>query len=336
MIEYWIDIPNLQTVNLPYSFQYVESISVTSICMNMNEWIDVSRKLANLVPVTYSRGYIESIKPKVISIHLSDWTCNDIDYTIFNFSRFTLLKKLIIGSNSFCSVNKFVIDGLNELKCIKIGNNSFTKKKNNFGNDSSRSFSILNCIELKSIEIGHHSFSDYGGEFELINLPKLSTIKIGEIGSDSRNFCYSSFEIKGIINMLLIMNRSSTFEFHWIRKLCIPIFLINSDIKYLNELNEYLIDLLNLNSINLGRLALAGRNNDDCSLLMESDIDMNKLIIDLPNLTFITSEGDSFIQPHLVTLSSLILNDWILNRYSESSNSSSLWFIQICSIQSNH
>ena len=43
--------------------------------------------------------------------------------------------------------------------------------------------------------------------------------------------------------------------------------------------------------------------------------------LDLPNLTSITSEGDSFIQPHLVTLSSQILNDRILNRYSESNNS---------------
>ena len=77
----------------------------------------------------------------------------------------------------------------------------------------------------------------------------------------------------------------------------------------MNELNEYLIDLLNLNSINLGRLALAGRNNDDCSLLMESDIDMNKLIIDLPNLTSFTSNRYSFYYPRSVTLSSLILND---------------------------
>ena len=137
-----------------------------------------------------------------------------MNYTIFNFSRFILLKKLIIGSNSFCSVNKFVIDGLNELKCIKIGINSFTKKKNSYGNDPSRSFSISNCVKLESIEIGEYSFSDYSGGFELRNLPKLSTIKIGDVGSDSWNFCYSSFEIKGIINMILLMNRSSTFEFH--------------------------------------------------------------------------------------------------------------------------
>ena len=84
------------------------------------------------------------------------------------------------------------------MKSLKIGSNSFTKEKN--GDDYSRSFGILNCIELESIEIGLFSFSDYGGGFELVNLPKLSTIKIGEIGSRSYNFIFSSFEIKGIID----------------------------------------------------------------------------------------------------------------------------------------
>ena len=34
---YKIDIPNLQIVDLPNSFQSVQSKSITSICMNMNE-----------------------------------------------------------------------------------------------------------------------------------------------------------------------------------------------------------------------------------------------------------------------------------------------------------
>ena len=79
----------------------------------------------------------------------------------------------------------------------------------------------------------------------------------------------------------------------------------------MNDLNEYLIDLPHLNSIKLGEFALAGRYDDSsCSLKMESNIDMNELMrIDLPNLTSITSNGDSFKYPQSVTLSSLILND---------------------------
>ena len=86
--------------------------------------------------------------------------------------------------------------------------NSYTKNRNSWDNNRNRSFSILNCVELESVEIGRYSFSDYGELFELKNLPKLETIRI-----DSYNFYYSSFVIKGIIDMILLMNRSSTFEF---------------------------------------------------------------------------------------------------------------------------
>ena len=46
----------------------------------------------------------------------------------------------------------------------------------------------------------------------------------------------------------------------------------------MNDLNEWIIDLPNLNSIKLGGGALYGRNDESCSLVMESDIDMNELI----------------------------------------------------------
>ena len=157
---------------------------------------------------------LESLDSTTTSILIPKESINDEDYIVFDFSRFTLLEELEIRNDNFMYVDTFKIDGLNELKSLKIGNNSFTKKKYDYGNDESRSFSILNCVELESIEIGIFSFSDYGGGFELKNLPKLSTIKIGEIGYDSWNFCCSSFVIKGIIDMILLMNRSSTFEFN--------------------------------------------------------------------------------------------------------------------------
>ena len=112
----------------------------------------------------------------------------------------------------------FKIDGLNRLKTIKIGNNSFTQHKNSYGNDKSKSFHILNCESLESIQIGEYSFSDFGGEFELKNLPQLQSIQIGTIGIDSYNFRYSSFVIRGIDMILnIIMNRSSKTTIHYIR-----------------------------------------------------------------------------------------------------------------------
>ena len=109
-----------------------------------------------------------------------------------------LIKSIEIGNDCFKSVKTFQIDGLNQLKSLEIRPNSFTLKKNTEGNDESKSFHILNCESLESIQIGRYSFSDFGGEFELKNLPQLQFIHIGTIGSDSFNFPNSSFVIQGI------------------------------------------------------------------------------------------------------------------------------------------
>ena len=124
----------------------------------------------------------------------------------FTLIKLNTIESIEIGDDCFLKVNTFRIDGLNHLKSLKIGMKSFTQQKDNWksiSTDYSRSFSILNCDELKSIEIGRYSFSGYSGSFELKNLPKLSTIKIGEIGNDSFNFYSSSFEIKGIIDIVI-------------------------------------------------------------------------------------------------------------------------------------
>ena len=157
--------------------------------------IDVSELL---FPKVYYFDFIQSIDSSITSIIIPNWTCNDIDYTIFDFSRFSIVKSIEIGNDCFGSVKTFKIDGLNRLKTIKIGNNSFTQKKNSYGNDESKSFHILNCESLKSIQIGQYSFSDFAGDFELKNLPQLQSIQIGTIVSRSRNFYYSSFVIRGI------------------------------------------------------------------------------------------------------------------------------------------
>ena len=119
--------------------------------------------------------------------------------TKFVLSNYPNLKRIEIGNNCFGSVETFQIDGLNRLKTIRIGNNSFTQNKNDYGNDESKSFHILNCESLESIEIGEYSFSDFAGDFEMKNLPQLQSIQIGTtIGNNSLNFYYSSFVIRGM------------------------------------------------------------------------------------------------------------------------------------------
>ena len=94
-------------------------------------------------------------------------------------------------------VYAFILDGLNYLNSLKIGIGSFGSY------DEQSIFQILNCAELKSIEIDYGSFSDYGGLFELRSLPELTTIRIGDAGGWSSNFYSSSFEIKGIIDVYI-------------------------------------------------------------------------------------------------------------------------------------
>ena len=157
----------------------------------------------------------------VASIVIPNWTCNDYDYTILDFSRFTLVESIEIGNDCFAFVKTFKMDGLNQLKSLKIGKNSFTQVKEDDwnrnwsvaykkANNQSKSFHILNCESLKSIEIGEYSFSDFAGQFELKNLPSLQSIQIGTIESNSHNFRYSSFVIRGILNDIeYVMIRSS-------------------------------------------------------------------------------------------------------------------------------
>ena len=197
------------------NYSFLKSILVIKSLFQLI--IDVSELL---FPEVYSCDYIQSLNSNITSIILPNWSCNDNNnYTIFDFSRFSLLESIEIGDDSFGSVSTFQIDGLNQLQTIKIGKNSFTQRKNgNYGNDKSKSFHILNCESLESIEIGQYSFSDYGGEFELKNLTQLQSIQIGEIGSNSNSFRGSSFVIEGIFMILnIIMNRSSKSTIHYIR-----------------------------------------------------------------------------------------------------------------------
>ena len=180
--------------------------------------VDINTKIVSHIPKIYHLDFIQSINSTIESVFLPDNTCNDAEYTIFDFSRFTQVESIEIGNDCFGSVKTFKIDGLNQLKTLAIGNNSFTQKEDSYGNDESKSFHILNCESLESIQIGEYSFSDFGGEFELKNLPQLSFIVINRLVLESRsknytmmkyqhmkspfitqvyNFCFCSFMIEG-------------------------------------------------------------------------------------------------------------------------------------------
>ena len=178
-----------------------------------------------------------SMKWNNVSLQVSDLTISSNygkDLYALDLNRFEWLRSIEIGDDCFGSVETFKIDGLNRLKTIKIGKSSFTKldaaflntafgeQKMQIANNASKSFHILNCKSLESIQIGQYSFSDFAGGFELKNLPQLQSIQIGTIGKWSCNFWWCSFVIRGIELILnIVMIRSSKSTNHYFRNSCI-------------------------------------------------------------------------------------------------------------------
>ena len=174
---------------------YKTFLCIVNSSQNFLRIIDVSELI---FPKVYSLDFVQSIESSATSITIPKLSCNDRHYTTFVFSRFTLLQSLEIGNFCFGFVKVFTINKLRHLKTLKIGHNSFTETRNSNGDDESKSFHILNCDLLESIEIGEYSFCDFAGDFELKNLPSLQSITIGKMDFPSNCFYFSSFVIRGI------------------------------------------------------------------------------------------------------------------------------------------
>ena len=138
--------------------------------------------------------------PKLSTLSIGNGAFNEAE--TFELKYLNDLESIEIGNNCFGSVDEFIISNYDKLKELNIGSNSFTGSLNSYGNDASKSFHILNCESLESIEIGEYSFSDYAGEFELKNLSKLQSLIIGSNTSNSYNFYYTnSLILEGILNI---------------------------------------------------------------------------------------------------------------------------------------
>ena len=121
--------------------------------------------------------------------------CNDKCFTALVLSLFSNLKVFEVGDYSFAFVEEVKLIGLNRLESIMIGENSFTKYKNNAINDPSRHFYLKNCERLRELKMGHHSFSDYS-VCEIENVPSLEVIEMGELDGRGSNFWCASLELK--------------------------------------------------------------------------------------------------------------------------------------------
>ena len=99
------------------------------------------------------------------------------DLSVFSCDCLKGIQKLEIGDGCFMNVNRFVIDGLNELKSVSIGMKSFYHDWG-FVKKGSKC-AIMNCNKLIEIYIGSWSINLYES-FELKNLLSLISIQLDD------------------------------------------------------------------------------------------------------------------------------------------------------------
>ena len=141
---------------------------------------------------------VHSRPETVTEIRIESGKCNSKWLVVFDLSRYKNLKSVVIGYGSYKHVDELKMIGLSELVNVEIGANSFTKKKNSYGNNRNRHFYLKDCPKLKSLKIGRYSFSDYT-VIEIENVNALEEIEMGELNEVSNSFYYASLELKSIL-----------------------------------------------------------------------------------------------------------------------------------------
>ena len=142
----------------------------------------------------------DSVDKRVGVIKVSDGCCNEVGLKELDLSGFVNLRELKVGNECFMYVDEVKLIRLHYLESVVIGMNSFTKEKNNRGNDRNRHFYLKNCPKLKSLKTGRYSFNDYS-VFEIENVNALEVIEMGSVHhlyEVSRSFAYASLELKSI------------------------------------------------------------------------------------------------------------------------------------------
>ena len=153
---------------------------------NLNGNVEYEGEWVDNVPVnelSVKLGLLKSGSDLLISIWSDDFVINDELFndegvTSLHLSMlFIRLKRIVIGNNCFDNVREFVLDGLEKLESVKIGERCCRIS------DEERDdgvFRIMNCPNLRELDIGGGSFRDFH-QFELSNVNSLQSITFGSV-----------------------------------------------------------------------------------------------------------------------------------------------------------
>lgn len=130
---------------------------------------------------------LETIASTVTRIVVGSNCGNENPAPSLFFSRFTQLKEIVVGDNACMYVDQLDLNGLPTLESVMIGENSFTKKRNGYGQEGKRRLSLKNCPMMRELKVGRYSFSDYYSA-SIENNNALEVIEMGELSQTSNNF----------------------------------------------------------------------------------------------------------------------------------------------------
>ena len=133
----------------------------------------------------------------VEKIEIGDDCYNEEGRSVLDLGLLPLLRVFSVGTRCFQNVRVLRLVGLRELECVVIGANCFTKRGFKYGSTLGNRFCLKNCPKLKSLKIGHHSFSDYT-VCEIEDTPGLEVIEMGVVKGLSHNFYHASLELRSI------------------------------------------------------------------------------------------------------------------------------------------
>ena len=199
-------MPSLTDVYLPYAFLYKDVLSMNGDKRSHVWLIDVGAledhpNLMTTVTVSTVAQW-NYIPTSINRIIISSNSLNVNSFTTMDFSDYSSLKMIEIGDECGMYVTRVEITGLNSLKSVRIGENSFTTYKGSYPweGDESGIFQLKNCPKVKSLQIGLFSFSSYK-QCLIANVGTLESIKMGDwdnIASNSNNFRYASLELRSM------------------------------------------------------------------------------------------------------------------------------------------
>ena len=186
----FVDLPSLVNCQFVDVFVSIHTVKVQN-AGKMKEEMDMRKK-----PVTVSSvRELENVDVGVGVLVVDSGCCNDSGLKVVDFSRFSNLREMRVGDECFENVDEVKLIGLSELERVVIGENSFTKRKNNRGYDPNRHFYLKNCERVRELKMGRYSFYDYS-VCEIENVPSLEVIGMGKLIGSSYNFWYASLELK--------------------------------------------------------------------------------------------------------------------------------------------